>query len=102
MMHYLPLIISAFVGVLIGLLIGASGTSLLLLAGFAAIGHFWASVKPGKSESLYWYSLVALVAFIVLNTLGMGLSRFIIIAPLFIMAGHAVSRIASKILKRTA
>ena len=99
-MGALPLYLATLSGLILALLFGASPIGVFLFVCFAGLGHVLADLMPARSERVYWYGLGALLLFIVVNMLGLGLHRFLMIAPVIFMIGHFVSRVTSRIMHR--
>lgn len=91
-MRYIPLLASLTVGVLLGFFLNAGVSVCVLTVVLAFIGHVLAARLPGRSETIYWLGLLALLLLILLNWQAFTLGRFIMIAPLVILIGHFVSR----------
>lgn len=101
-MSSLSLYAATISGLLFAFLLGAGPWGVFLFALLGGAGHLIAGLMPARSERVYWYALGVLILFILLNMFGLGLHRNLMVAPLVLMLGHFVSRVASRVLGRRA
>ncbi|MEM9234762.1 MAG: hypothetical protein AAGA69_11075 [Pseudomonadota bacterium] len=96
-MTYLPLVLSLVTGLVIGLLLGASFIGVLFFMIFGFAGHAYGGLFPTKSERVYWIGLASVLLLIIVNLFGLSIHRYLLVAPLIVMAGHFASRITRRL-----